>query len=350
MKRRFVILTEGHSNPITGKTAACVIRYRPDEVVALLDSTQRGQTSRDLLEVGDVPVVGNLDEAPEANTLLIGIAPAGGKIPPAWRNILLTAIRRGLNVVSGLHEFLADDPEFGPAAREYGVQLWDVRNHRLQHVARVRGLREDCLRILTVGQDCSCGKMVAAVEVTEALKRRGVDAKFGATGQTGIVVEGDGYPIDCMVADFVSGAAEQLVLDHQHHAVLLIEGQGSLAHPSYSGVTLSLLHGSRPHGLILCYEAGRPATLGLDHVPLLPLGQMKDLNERLASLWQPCRVIAIALNGRRLSAAEAAAERCRVRDEFGVPVCDVFRDGPDELADAVLDLHRARTPRTVQHS
>jgi uncharacterized NAD-dependent epimerase/dehydratase family protein len=342
MTRRFVILTEGHSNPLTAKTAACVIRYRPDEVVALLDNTQRGQTSQELLGVGRVPVVGRVEEAAGANTLLIGIAPTGGKLPLPWRAILLDAIQRGLNIVSGMHEFLADDPEFSQAAAQHHVQLWDVRNNRQRHIATGLGLRDACLRILTVGHDCSCGKMVTAVEVTADLQRRGVDAKFGATGQTGIIVEGDGYPIDCMVADFVSGAAERLVLDNQHHEVLLVEGQGSLVHPAYSGVTLGLLHGSRPHGLILCYEAGRTAVHHMEHVPLPPLAKFKELNELLGGIWRPCPVIAISMNSRRLSPAAAEDERRRISDEFGLPVCDVFRHGPEPLADAVLQLQRTR--------
>jgi len=241
-----------------------------------------------------------------------------------------------------MHEFLADDPAFAQAAAEHRVRLWDVRNNRLRVIARGEGLRDDCLRILTVGHDCSCGKMVTAVEVAQALKQRGVDAKFAATGQTGIIVEGDGYPIDCMVADFVSGAAEQLVLDHQHHAVLVIEGQGSVAHPSFSGVTLGLLHGSQPHGLLLCYEVGRTHVHRLEHLPLPSLARFKEWNETLGSIYQPCRVIGISMNSRRVSAAEAEAERGRVRAEFGLPVCDVFRHGPDELVDAVLRLQQTR--------
>jgi uncharacterized NAD-dependent epimerase/dehydratase family protein len=334
--RRFVILTEGHSNPITAKTASCVIRYCPDEVVAVLDGTQQGKTSLDLLGVGQVPVVGRLAEAAEAKTLLIGIANPGGKIPPSWRSLILEAIERGMDIVSGMHEFLCNDPEFSAAAQRRGVRLIDVRKNNLRRIGKAAEFRETCLRIHTVGQDCSIGKMVVAVEVTNALKRRGYDAKFAATGQTGIIVEGDGYPIDCMVADFISGAAEQLVLDHQHHEFLLIEGQGTLAHPSYSGVTLALLHGCQPHGLIFCYEPGRKSPLGVDHVLLPPVAKIKQLFDVMASIWRPCPVIGFAMNGRGLTATEAEADRARMRDEFGLPVCDVFRHGPDELVDAVL--------------
>jgi len=336
--RRFVILTEGYANPLTAKTAVCVLRYCPGEVVALLDSTQAGKTSRDVLGVGDVPFVSDLDQAPDAKTLLFGIANPGGKIPPAWRSLMLRAIERGLDIVSGMHEFLCADPEFAAAAAARGVRLIDVRKSPLKRVSGAVQFRPDCLRVHTVGQDCSVGKMVTGVEVTHELKRRGYDAKFAATGQTGIIVEGDGYPIDCMVADFISGAAEQLVLDNQHHDFVLIEGQGSLVHPFYSGVTLGLLHGCQPQGLIFCYEVGRTAPHGADHVQLPPLAKIIQLTEMAASVYQPCRVIAISMNSRRLSAVETEAERDRIRAEFGLPACDVFRHGTGELVDAVLRL------------
>jgi uncharacterized NAD-dependent epimerase/dehydratase family protein len=225
---------------------------------------------------------------------------------------------------------------------EHQVRLIDVRNNRLTRIARGEGLREDCLRIHTVGHDCSCGKMVVSVELTNALKAHGYDAKFAATGQTGIVVEGDGYPIDCMVADFISGAAEQLILDHQHHDIVVVEGQGSLFHPSYSGVTLGLLHGCQPHGMILCYEVGRTYPLGLEHITLPPLSTVRRLYEIAAATRQPCPVIGIAMNSRLLTATEAETERKEMERLFGLPVCDVFRHGPDALADAVLRLKAAR--------
>jgi uncharacterized NAD-dependent epimerase/dehydratase family protein len=341
VNRRFVILTEGHSHPTRAKTAACVIRYCPDEVVALLDSTRAGQTSGESLGIGDVPVIGRLAEAADAKTLLIGIANPGGRIPAAWRPLLIEAIQRGMDVVSGMHEFLADDPELAAAARAHQVRLIDVRNQRIQRIATGEGLRDQCLRIHTVGQDCSVGKMLTSVELTRALQARGYDAKFAATGQTGIVVEGDGYPIDCMVADFISGAAEQLVLDHQHHEILVIEGQGSLSHPAFSGVTLGLLHGCRPHGMILCYEAGRSASLGQDHAPLVPLADLRRLYETMAALLRPSPVIGIAMNSRLLTAEQAEAERQQIEQQLGLPVCDVLRHGTDPLVQAVLNLRPA---------
>jgi uncharacterized NAD-dependent epimerase/dehydratase family protein len=341
-KRRIICLTEGHTEPHAGKTAANLVRYRREEVVALLDSTQAGKTAGELLGVGpDVPIVANLRQAPEANTLVLGIAPPGGKIPITWRPIILEAISLQMDVVSGLHDFLNDDPEFSAAAKKAGVSLIDIRRNTEKAIARRVGLRPDCLRVHTVGHDCSIGKMVVSVEVTLGLKKRGHDAKFIATGQTGIMIEGDGLPLDCIVADFVSGAAEKLVLANQHHEILLVEGQGSLIHPSYSGVTLSLLHGCAPQALILCYEIGRETVTGVESVRIPPLAEIKRLYEVMSNVHQPCKIIGIAMNSRRVSAEEAERERERVRAEFGLPVCDVLRHGPDELVDAVLAFKAA---------
>jgi uncharacterized NAD-dependent epimerase/dehydratase family protein len=307
--------------------------------LALVDSTQAGRTSQELLGVGQgIPVVARLADVPDAEVLLIGIAPSGGKVPPAWRPLLLEAIERGMDIVSGLHDFLSDDPQIAAAARERHVTLLDIRKNEEHDVANREGIREDCLRIQTVGQDCCVGKKIVAIEVTRGLERRGHDAKFIATGQTGIMIEGDGCPIDTVVSDFLSGAVEKQILAHQHHEILVFEGQGSLAHPRYSAVTLGLLHGALPHGMILCYEAGRQGVHGLEHIPLVPLARLRDVFETMANLMYPSRVIGVAMNGRLLTPDQAEAERDQVRSELGLPVCDVFRDGPDELIDAVIQL------------
>ncbi len=337
--RRLIVLTEGHSEPITAKTAACVIRYCPQDVVAVFDRTQQGKTAQELLGVGgDLPVIGSLDDAHGANALLIGIAPSGGRLPAAWRPILIDAIRRGMDIVSGMHQFLAEDPELAAEAARAGVRLIDVRRSNERDVAVWKGIREDCLRIQTVGNDCSVGKMVAALEVANGLQRQDADAAFVATGQTGIMVAGSGCAVDCVVSDFVSGAAEKLVLNNQHHDILLIEGQGSLAHPKYSCVTLGLLHGCRPHGLIMCYEVGRIGIHGMEDVSLTSPVHLKTVYETMANLMHPCRVIGVAMNSRRVSAQQAEEERQRMRDQMGVPVCDVFRHGPDDLVQAVQQL------------
>ena len=173
--------------------------------------------------------------------LLIGIAPSGGSLPPPMRELVLAAIKRGMDVESGLHEFFNDDAQFAAAAKASGSTLRDLRRNNERDVAKRQNISTNCLRIHTVGHDCSVGKMVVSIEVARGLARRRVDAKFIATGQTGIMVEGDGCPVDAVVADFISGAVEKQILAHQHHEVLVIEGQGSITHPCYSAVTLGLL-------------------------------------------------------------------------------------------------------------
>jgi len=337
--RRLIILTEGHSEPVTAKTATSVLRYRPEQVVALLDSTQVGKTAQQVLGVGgDTPFVASLESAPEANALMLGIAPSGGRIPDPWRQVVMDAIERGMDVISGLHEFLGDDPGFSQAAAEKGVQLIDVRKNDEHSVAVRTGVSEECLRIHTVGHDCCVGKMVVAIELSQAMQRQGVDSKFVATGQTGILVEGDGCPVDCVVSDFVSGAVEKLVLANQHHEVMFIEGQGSLAHPRYSAVTLGLLHGSMPHGMIMCYEAGRERVHGMSQIHLKTLPELCEAYEQMANLMSPSQVIGVAMNSRNLSEEETEQERDHIRSELGLPVCDVIRHGPAELVEAVSQM------------
>ncbi|MEQ8209132.1 MAG: DUF1611 domain-containing protein [Lacipirellulaceae bacterium] len=344
--RRLIILTEGYSEPVTAKTAVCMLRYCADEVVALLDSTQASKTTAEVLEVGgETPFVSGLAEAPEATALMIGIAPPGGKLPEAWRKIVLEALAKGMDVISGLHHFLSEDKEFLAAAQQSGASLVDVRKNDEHEVANWSEVNEDCLRINTVGQDCSIGKMVVSLELTNAMKRQGVDAKFVATGQTGILVEGEGCPIDTVVSDFLSGAVEKLILANQHHEVMFVEGQGSIAHPRYSAVTLGLLHGCRPHGMILCYEVGRTVVSHMEQVPLQPLAKLRDTYEMIANLMHPSQVIGVAMNSRMVSAEEAEAERERVRNELGLPVCDVIRHGPDELVEAVQKLRAQLQPQ-----
>jgi uncharacterized NAD-dependent epimerase/dehydratase family protein len=256
-----------------------------------------------------------------------------------------------MTVVSGLHEFLADDPEFAQAAARHAAALIDLRRNDERDVAQRRGIRPQCLRIQTIANDCSSGKMVAAVEVARGLQKTGVDAAFVATGQTGMLVAGapGGFPlvgaghgcaIDRVIADFAAGAAEKLVLANQHHEVLVVEGQGSLFHPRYSGVTLSLLHGTMPHGLIACYEMGRTAVFDMPEMPLPSLRKLIDFYELAANLMHPCRVIGIAVNGVKFSAAEVEAECTRVEAEFHLPACDVIRHGPGKLVEVVRRMRR----------
>lgn len=345
---RLVILTEGRSDPLSAKTANVLLRYRGDDVLALLDSTQVGRTAGELVGAGgDTPIVGSLDDARSSDgllpdTLVIGIAPAGGKIPSEWRPTLLDAINRGMSIVSGLHEFLSDDEVISAAAKEKGVGLFDVRKNHERDVATRLNLDEKGTRILTIGQDCSVGKMLTALELARGLQSKGHDAKFVATGQTGIMVEGDGLPIDCVVSDFVNGAVENLWRSNQHHELMIFEGQATITHPRFSAVSTGLLHGCNPHGMIMCYEAGRETIRGMDHLPLPSLKSVIEAYEHLAAFGHPAKVIGISMNSRRLDDAEADRERERVAKEFGVPVADPIRHGPGVLIEAIKQLHTQR--------
>ncbi|TWT93466.1 hypothetical protein Pla108_39600 [Botrimarina colliarenosi] len=345
---RIVILTEGKTDPLTAKTANVMLRCRGDDVVAVLDSTQAGKTAEELLGVGgDTPIVASLDDVAlidgkGPDTLLIGVATAGGKIPPEWRALCLDAVRRGMSVVSGMHQFLSDDAELVAAAAAAGVQLHDVRKNNEKEVATRLDLTDDCLRVLTVGQDCSVGKMLSALEIARGLERSGVDAKFVATGQTGIMVEGDGLPIDCVVSDFVNGACEKLVRQNLSHEVMVVEGQATITHPRFSAVSLGLLHGTNPHAMIYVYEAGRDAMRGMEYLPLPTHRQVIDAYEHMAAFGNPAKVIGIAMNSRKLSAEAAEVERERMRAEFGLPVADPIRHGPDELVEAILAYKKSR--------
>jgi uncharacterized NAD-dependent epimerase/dehydratase family protein len=341
--RRIVVLTEGHSASKYSKTATSLLRYRTDDVVAVQDSAHAGRKAGQVFGCGHtIPIVASLHEVSHLDALFIGIAPDGGRLPQAWGAIIAEALRRGVDVVSGLHEFLSDVIAFRELASAHGARIIDVRRNAERKVSAGSPFRESCLRILTVGNDCCVGKMVVALEVQRRLKTLGHNARFLATGQTGVMIAGRGVPVDAVVADFISGAVEDLVLEHQVHDTLLIEGQGSLAHPSYSGVTVGLLHGCAPQGLIMCYDAARLAVKGMPHVLLRPLPELIRLYESIASLRYACEVIAIAIRSQGLSSVALAHERQRIESLTGLPACDVYRDGPDVLAQAVLNFRAKR--------
>lgn len=340
--RRIVLLTDGYSNPFVAKTAISLLRYRTSDIAAVLAGQTETKTAQKLLGAGgDVPVVASLSEVPDADAVYIGIAPPGGKLPDTWRPVLLEAIRRGIDVISGLHDFVTEDAEYRATAATSGSRLCDVRKNRFKKVATGQPFRPDCLRILTVGHDCSVGKMVVSLEVQRALQQQGLDATFLATGQTGIMISGRGIPVDCVISDFVNGAVESFVRDNQQHDIQLIEGQGSISHPSFSAVTLGLLHGSAPQGLIYCYEAGRTEVKGLSSIPIPSHRELIRAYEVAANLRAPCRVIGIAANTRNLTSEEAGEELTQIRREFQLPVCDVYRTGPEPLVQAVKRLQEA---------
>ena len=340
--RRLVILTEGQWHIHNAKTAMGVIRYGPDHVVALLDSTIAGRNVDEWLPGHDIPAVASLGAAlalPERpDTLLIGIAPTGGKLPADWRQTILAALEAGLDVHSGLHTFIGDDPEFAAAARAGGAEIVDYRRPPERKETSVgRRHRPGARVILTVGTDCAIGKMSVALELRNAAIAAGDRTVFVPTGQTGMMIEGWGVAVDRVISDFVQGTVEWLV--EQAEAAgdwVIVEGQGALDHPAYSSVTLGLIHGATPQAMVLVHRFGQ-LEHDFDHLPdaSFPIASLPDfirLHETVAGLVAPSRVVAIALNTSLVNDdAEARRAIAATAAETGLPVADPVRFGAGEL-------------------
>jgi uncharacterized NAD-dependent epimerase/dehydratase family protein len=346
-QHRFLIIADGEFGPLSSKTANSCIRYFPERIVAVLDRTQAGKTVQDVLGFGGkIPVIGDFErgiaQGEGATAVLIGIAPAGGKLPDDWKGWLRTAIEQKLEIWSGLHTFIGDDPELGPLARARGVRILDARRPPSQlPIADGRAAEVDALVILAVGSDCNVGKMTAQLQLRDQLVKRGHRTSFVATGQTGIFIEGWGIAVDAVVADFIAGAAEQLVLQGaKDNDIVLVEGQGSLIHPGYSGVTLGLLHGSCPDALILCHQVTR-THIGDYHgrepwVPIPPYAEMIEIYERAAAPVHPTKTIGICLNTYDMDEAAARAACAQAAEETGLPATDPVRFDSTPLVDAII--------------
>lgn len=340
-QRRLIILTEGRSNDHQAKTAVSIIRYNTDEVLAVLDTTQAGKTSQELFGCGgDIPVIADIAEADNPNALLIGIAPPGGVFPDEWRAVIKQAISAGMDIISGLHDFLSEDSELAELAGQHKVAIHDIRKNKFKQVATREGIHESCYRVHTVGHDCSIGKMVTSLEINKSLQAQGHDSQFVATGQTGIMITGAGIPMDCVVGDFLNGAGEELVRQNQHHDIILIEGQGSIIQPLYSPVTLGILHGCMPDALVLCYATHRSTFTNTD-IPIPNLKTFIDLYEGICNPVHPCKVTGIAMNSRGETDEFYQEEKKRVEDELGLPVTDVIRESANPLLPALLEHKKA---------
>ena len=346
---RFLIVADGQFGPLTSKTANSCIRYFPERIVAVLDRVEAGKTVQDVLGFGGtIPVVADFEQGIAqgagggATAVLIGIAPAGGRLPDEWRGWLRKAIERGLEIWSGLHTFIGDDPELGPLAKAKGVKILDARKPPPNlPIADGRAAEVDAFVILAVGSDCNVGKMTAQLELRDELVKRGHKTSFVATGQTGIFIEGWGTAVDAVVADFIAGAAEELVLQGaKGNDIVLVEGQGSLIHPGYSGVTLGLLHGSCPDALILCHQATRDF-IGDYHgrapwVKIPSYTEMIDIYERAARPVHPTKVIGICLNTYDMDERAAREAIAKAAQETGLPATDPVRFESGPMVDAIV--------------
>jgi len=340
MSRRYAVLAPGHFAE-DAKTAHGVIAYSPDATVAVIDGTLAGKRVGDVAPhlKSDAPIVASVREALalKPTALLVGVAPRGGGLPADWRAMILEAIAAKLEIVSGLHDMLGEDPEFAAAAKAAGTTIWDVRKPPATPIFQGEVYKVNAPTVLLVGNDCAVGKMTVALELCRGAERAGKRAAFVPTGQTGIMIAGWGIAIDRVIADFAPGATEALVL---HAAkddpdMIFVEGQGSINHPAYAPVTLALMYGSAPDRLILVVDPVRPRIQSYV-TPTLGYKELIRLHEELIATVKPARFIGVALNTRHLSDEQAAAEIARAEAETGLPADDVVRNGPDKLYAAIV--------------
>ena len=334
------LLYLGHSDDEVGiKTSRGLATFRPDDCV--------GEWRHD-----DCPLTLGLPRmdvaeahAAGAKTLVLGIANAGGTLGTALVRDALAAIGAGMNVASGLHHRLRDEPQLVRAAAQAGVALFDVRDPPA-HLPVGNGKPRAGNRLLTVGTDCSVGKMYATLALDHALRRRGIAADFRATGQTGILIAGDGVPLDAVVADFISGAIEMLASARHDDGWDLIEGQGSLFHPSFAGVSTGLLHGAQPTAILLCHDPSRPHMRGLPHFALPGLADCLAANLSVARLTSPdVQAVGIALNTVKLDEDRARRLCADTEAAIGLPCTDPFRFGADSIVDRMLRCVAPSPPR-----
>ena len=339
---RVAIFADGWFETDNGKAGHALLRYGPRPVVCVIDSAQAGRTAREVVPytASDAPIVATVGEAAAlgAEVLAIGVAPTGGKLPAEWRQALLDALALGLNVEAGLHDELAADPVLREAATRAGRELRDLRvAPGLLSTPTGEGRRLPVRIVHAVGSDCAIGKMTAVLELNRAAEAAGEQTVFVATGQVGVSVAGWGMAVDHVIADYVAGAAEQLVIEGATRGdTLLVEGQGALHHPAYSGVTLGLLHGCTPHVLVLCHLAGATHVDEWPDVLIPPLSELAQAYESIAAPIRHAPVAAIMLNTRNIAdAQDARAECARVEQETGRACDDPVRFGAERLWAAV---------------
>ena len=326
-----LFLGDAH-DPLAAKVAQGIKDWRPEYAIGQL----RLEGCKADLKLPDM----TLAEAKAAGckTLVIGVANRGGVISQTWKKVLVQALEEGFDLASGLHNLLRDEEDLAAVARATGRALHDVRVPSTQYPI-ANGVRRTGKRCLAVGTDCSVGKMYTALAMERAMHARGMQATFRPTGQTGILITGGGIPLDAVVADFMAGAVEWLTPDNDPHHWDLIEGQGSLFHISYSGVTLALIHGGAPDALILCHEPTRAHMRGLPDYRLPTLEALRDLSLEMARIVNPgCVVAGVSLNTAALDEDEALALCEEVEGRMGLPTVDPFRHGADRLAEALEAL------------
>ena len=317
---------------LAAKVAQGIKDWRPENAVA----QYRMDGCKADLGIVDMTLAQARDAG--AKTLVIGVANRGGIISAAWKAVLIEAIEMGYDLASGLHSLLNDETDLVAAAEKHGRTLFDVRIPTVDYPI-ANGKKRSGKRCLAVGTDCSVGKMYTALAMDKTMRERGMKSTFRATGQTGILITGDGVPLDAVIADFMAGSVEYLTPDNDDDHWDLIEGQGSLFHVSYSGVTMALVHGGQPDALILCHEPTRPHMRGLPDYTPPSLEQVRDVALTLARVGNPaCQVVGVSVNTQHMSDADARAYLAQVETDMGLPATDPFRYGADKLVDALAEV------------
>lgn len=321
-----LFLGDAHDD-LAAKTARGLVEWRPEQCLGQLRLEGCGTD----LGLPDLSIEEGAERG--ARSMIVGVANAGGVLPEGWTASIVRALESGLDVASGMHMRLADNDAVRETARRYGRKLFDVR-HPARRFDTGKGTPRPGKRLLTVGTDCSCGKMYAALAIEREMHGRGLKASFRATGQSGILIAGGGVAIDAVVADFISGAVEWLCPANDPDHWDLVEGQGSLFHPSFAGVSLGLLHGAQPDALVLCHEATRRHMRGLPDRSLPGLRTCIEANLEAARLTnEAARCIGISLYGGNLEAAAAAEIRADIAAEMGLPCVDPMVDGVGPIVD-----------------
>ncbi len=342
---RYLLFAEGEFGPTTSKTANMLLRYVPEQVACVVDSRHAGKMASDILPFVQfqVPVVKNISGAmkQQPTHVVIGVAPTGGQLPAAWQESIREAIELRLHIVSGLHTFLSEDEELAKLAREKDVALVDLRKPPdIKAIARGLWRERTVPAVLTIGPDSAVGKLTTAWEFKKRLERQGYQVGFVATGQTGILLHGQGIVVDAVRGDFMSGAVENLIQAEveTHPDVIVVEGQGSIYHEGYSGVTLALLHGTMPDALLFSHRPSKRANMYGFAFP--PYRQMINDYEHLIEWYRPTHSLGIQIDTSEYEEQIARALCDEIQDISGLPTCDFIRFPQSDAIDTMIQrLH-----------
>ena len=326
----YLIFLGGETNPAFAKTAFGLTQWAPEKCLAQYRFTHC------TVELGLADATIAQAQRDGAKSLVLGCAPVGGGIQADWIPVLLEAINAGMDIISGFHTRLNDIPELVTAAQTHNVRLIDIRIPP-DTIPIASGNKRSGKRLLTVGTDCAAGKKYAALAIIQTLKARGTPCDFRATGQTGIIIAGGGMPIDAVVSDFVAGAAEQISPGNHSDHWDVIEGQGSLFHPAYAGVSLGLLHGSQPDALVLCHDPSRSQINGFEGFAIPDINHCIALNKQLASLTNPAvQCVGICINSSSIASDQRETYFNQLREKTGLPCVDPLIDGVEPIVERLL--------------